>query len=155
VRPVPGQETEVFDFSTFAPYWSTEAGFISTLEMKNLRVDEPLTVTPVLYPLGGRQTELDPITLDPSETRVLNINEALAARGETATVGAAELRYRHTTEGVFGAHLTVLNRAQSLISVFSFQAPQPTRKLEGVWWFYDSEADGAWPCRTRAPSPSR
>jgi len=96
---------DVFDFAIHAPYWSTEPGFISTIQMKNYRVDEPLTVTPVLYSLAGREIKLDPIRLNPSETQVLNINEALAAVGEASTVGAVEIRYRHVTEGVFGANL--------------------------------------------------
>src|SRR5882757_1600398 len=65
---------ENFHFLIAAPYWSTSEGFVSTIEMKNYQVDQPLTVTPVLYPLNGREIILDPVTLNPSETRLLNIN---------------------------------------------------------------------------------
>lgn len=133
---------EVRDFAIHAPYWSTEPGFVSTIQMRNYRVDESLTVTPVLYLIGGREVTLDPITLNPSETRVLNINEALAARGETETIGAAEIRYRHETEGVFGANLTALNVTQSLIANFPLRMPQGTERLEGIWWFLDQDTDG-------------
>jgi hypothetical protein len=141
--PSAAKPTEdVFDFAIHAPYWSTEPGFVSTLQMKNYRVDEPLMVTPVLYPLGGRQIKLDSIRLNPSETQVLNINEALAARGEASTIGAVEIRYRHATEGVFGANLSVVNETQSLIYSFPLRSPQGTKRLEGVWWFWDADTDG-------------
>ncbi len=123
-----------------APYWSTTDGFVSTIEMKNYRVDVPLTVTPVLYPQHGREIALDPITLKPSETRLLNINKALAKRGQHEMLGAAEIR--HAPEGAFGANLTVLNEAKSLIYNFQFHAPDMTTRLEGLWWFYDEHTDG-------------
>src|SRR5262245_26505869 len=87
-------------FTIAAPYWSVEGGFISTIEMKNYRVDQSLTITPILYPLHGPEVALDAVTLNPSETRVLNINDALAARDKHFTVGAAEIRYKNTTESV-------------------------------------------------------
>lgn len=135
-------EDEVVDFTVYAPYWSTEPGFVSTLQMKNYRVDEPLTVTPVLYPMGGQEIRLAAVRLRPSETRVLNLNDALAAVGEPPTVGAVEIRYQHVTEGVFGANLSVINETDSVSSSFPLRAPQPTRRLEGVWWFWDADTDG-------------
>ena len=63
-----------------APYWSTADGFVSTIEMKNYHVSNPLTVTPVLHLEHGGEIALDPITLKPSETRRLNLNQALVLR---------------------------------------------------------------------------
>ena len=135
-------EDPISEFMIAAPYWSNEKGFVSTIEMKNYRVDELLIVTPVLYPLHGHEIKLDPIALNPSETRLLNINEVLKARREKRTVGAVEISYSHTTEGVFGANLTVLNEAQSLVYNFQLQMPEQTNRLEGLWWFPDQETDG-------------
>lgn len=124
-----------------APYWSTADGFVSTIEMKNYHVSNPLTVTPVLrLEHGGGDVALDPVTLKPSETRRLNINQALAMRGLYAKVGAAEIR--HAPEGGFGANLTVLNESKSLIYNFQFRTPDMTTRLEGLWWFYDEHTDG-------------
>lgn len=109
--------------------------------MKNYRVDMALTVTPVLYPLGGRESILGSITLNPSETRVLNINEALAASGDPAREGAVELRYSNENEGILGANMTVLNESKSLIYNFLLREPQTTRQLEGLWWLMDSDTD--------------
>src|SRR5215212_3177334 len=104
-------KVENFNFLIAAPYWSVENGFVSTIEMKNYNVEEPLTITPILYPLHGPEIILTPITLNPSETRLLNLNDVLASYGRQFTVGAAEIRYSQLTEGVFGANLTVLNSA--------------------------------------------
>ena len=140
--PASTQANATSTFTVYAPYWSTKPGFVSTIEMMNYRVDEPLTVRPVVYPLGGGEIALDPITLNPSETRLLNINEALAARGETVTIGAAEIRYNHVTEAVFGANLTAVNVDKSLIYSAPLHGPEDTEQLEGIWWFWDSGTDG-------------
>ncbi len=135
-------KVENFNFLIAAPYWSVEKGFVSTIEMKNYHVDEPLTITPILYPLNGPEIILTPVTLNPSETRLLNLNDVLASYGKQFTVGAAEIRYSQLTEGVFGANLTVLNSAKSLIYNFQFRLPEMTSRLEGLWWFYDKQTDG-------------
>jgi hypothetical protein len=110
--------------------------------MKNYHVEQPLTITVLLYPVEGPEIILEPITLNPSETRLLNINDVLASRGKHLTVGAAEIRYHQLTEGVFGANLTVLNAPKSLIYNFQFRLPEMTSTLEGLWWFYDNNTDG-------------
>lgn len=133
---------ENFHFLIAAPYWSVEDGFVSTIEMKNYHVDQPLTVTMVLYPLHGPEIILDPVTLNPSETRLININDTLASYHKHFTVGAAELRYSQLTEGVFGANLTVLNVTKSLIYNFQFRLPEMSARLEGLFWFYDKHTDG-------------
>ena len=135
-------KVENYNFLIAAPYWSVEKGFVSTIEMKNYHVEEPLTITPILYPLDGPEIILTPITLNPSETRMLNINEVLASYGKQFTVGAAVIKYSQLTEGVFGANLTVLNAPKSLIYNFQFRLPEKTPRLEGLWWFYDKQTDG-------------
>jgi hypothetical protein len=138
----PTPKVENYNFLIAAPYWSVENGFVSTIEMKNYHVEEPLTITPILYPLDGPEIILTPITLKPSESRLLNINEVLASYGKQFTVGAAVIKYGQLTEGVFGANLTVLNAPKSLIYNFQFRLPEETPKLEGLWWFYDKQTDG-------------
>jgi len=76
----PAQANNSSTFAIYAPYWSAEDGFVSTIEMKNYRVDRSLTISPVLYPSHGTAVALDPVVLNPSETRLLNINDALAAQ---------------------------------------------------------------------------
>jgi hypothetical protein len=118
------QANSTSTFAIYAQYWSVEDGFVSTIELKNYRVDKLLTITPVLYPLHGPAVALDPVVLNPSETRLLIINDALAAQHKHFTVGAAEIIYTDVTEGVFGANLTVLNTEKSLIYDFQFRMPE-------------------------------
>jgi len=125
-----------------APYWSVEDGFVSTIQVKNYRVDKKVTVTVVLFPLHGDEIMLDPVTLNPSETRVLNVNDALAGYEKHFTVGAAEIRFSQDPEGIFGANLSVLNAARSLIYDFQFRPPEMSSRLEGIFWFLDKGTDG-------------
>ena len=125
-----------------APYWSVEDGFVSTIQMKNYRVDKTVTVTPILFPLHGAEIKLDPVTLNPSETRLLNINDVLAGYKKHFTVGAAEIRTSQDPEGIFGANLSVLDASRSLIYDFQFRQPEMSSRLEGLWWFYDEHTDG-------------
>ena len=83
-------KVENLDFLIAAPYWSVENGFVSTIEMKNYHVEQPLTITVILYPVEGPEVILEPITLNPSETRLLNINDVLASRGKHLTVGVQQ-----------------------------------------------------------------
>ena len=136
------QANSTSTFAIYAPYWSVEDGFVSTIEMKNYRVDQSLSIRPVLYPLHGPAVALDPVALNPSETRLLNINDALAAQHKHFTVGAVEIKYADVTESVFGANLTVLNKEKSLIYDFQFRIPEMSSRLEGMWWFYDEHTDG-------------
>lgn len=140
--PESTAKAENLNFLIAAPYWCTDKGFVSTIEMKNYHVEQPLTITVILYPLDGPEIILTPMTLNPSETRLLNINEVLASYGKHFTAGAAEIKYSQLTEGVFGANLTVLNAPKSLIYNFQFRLPEMTSRLEGLWWFYDNRTEG-------------
>jgi hypothetical protein len=140
--PTTVATVETTEFAIAAPYWSVEDGFVSTIEMKNYRVDQSLTIMPILYPLHGSAVALDPVALNPSETRLLNINDALAAHHKHFTVGSVEIRYADVTESVLGANLTVLNKEKSLIFDFQFRMPEMSPRLEGLWWFYDEHTDG-------------
>jgi len=135
-------KVENYSFLLAAPYWRTDSGYVSTIEMKNYHVEQPLTITVVLYPQDGSEIIPTPITLNPSETRLLDLNQVLAAYGKQPSVGAAEIKYNQLTEGVFGANLTVLNSSKSVIYNFQFRLPESTPRLEGLWWFYDAGTEG-------------
>jgi hypothetical protein len=54
-------KVENFNFLIAAPYWCIEKGFVSTIEMKNYHVEQPLTISVILYPLNGPEIILNPI----------------------------------------------------------------------------------------------
>src|SRR5438046_8719513 len=58
-------------------FWRTDAGFISTLRIKNSLVVAPLAVTPVLYMTDGTTYELPAVSLDKSAAATINLNDAL------------------------------------------------------------------------------
>ena len=47
----------------YSAYWTTAYGFESTIELHNNLVNEPLTVTPVLYTASGAAIELDEVRM--------------------------------------------------------------------------------------------
>jgi hypothetical protein len=53
----------------FAPYWTSEPGWDTELQMKNNLSAAPLTVTPVLRLSSGEEIPLDPVTI-PSNVSV-------------------------------------------------------------------------------------
>src|SRR6478736_1078032 len=64
-----------------------DRGFQSYLVLQNLRLDAPVTVTPVLV-LSQGEIPLDSITMPPHTTTTVDINDALLAHGVTDTRGA-------------------------------------------------------------------
>lgn len=53
----------------------------ASIYLKNGLETSPLTVTPVLFLSNGARYALDPVTLDPSGTSVISINDGLASQG--------------------------------------------------------------------------
>jgi hypothetical protein len=60
-RPTAPKPQEVF-----APYWSSEPGWETELQLKNNLRATPLTVTPVLRLAQGEEITLNPVTIPPN-----------------------------------------------------------------------------------------
>jgi hypothetical protein len=58
--------------------WMTDAGMKSYVHVTNDLVTSPLTVSPVLWLSNGVSLHLPAITIEPSGTAVISVNEALA-----------------------------------------------------------------------------
>jgi hypothetical protein len=86
----------------FAPFFLTTGNFKSTLALQNLRVDVAVTALPSLL-VEGQEVGLEPVRLAPKETARMDIGQALAARGLTATTGAVAVRYLFRTTGALAA----------------------------------------------------
>jgi hypothetical protein len=61
--------------------WMTDANFKSSIYLKNGIGISPLTVAPILYLSNGTKYTLPTVTLEPSGTAVVNINDALRDKG--------------------------------------------------------------------------
>jgi hypothetical protein len=57
--------------------WMTDANFKSSIYLTNNVVTDSITVTPILYFSNGRKLPLPDVTLEPSGTTVISINDAL------------------------------------------------------------------------------
>jgi hypothetical protein len=78
-------------------FWMTDANFKATLYLGNSMKTDPVTVTPILHLSNGVQYVLSPVTLEPSGTALVNINQALAKQGIApyATLsGYVEIQYQ-------------------------------------------------------------
>ncbi|MGC2474773.1 MAG: hypothetical protein WA485_10590 [Candidatus Sulfotelmatobacter sp.] len=51
---------------SFAPYWTSEPGWTTELQLKNNLLKASLTVTPVLRLASGKEITLDPTTIPPN-----------------------------------------------------------------------------------------
>ncbi|HEX3437192.1 MAG TPA: hypothetical protein VHT24_10540 [Pseudacidobacterium sp.] len=63
----------------FAPYWTTEGGWHSELQMRNNTAGRSLTVTPVLRDHTGTEYPLAPVTIAPNEIKSVDVAEAVAS----------------------------------------------------------------------------
>ncbi|MDP9268872.1 MAG: hypothetical protein M3P27_11195 [Acidobacteriota bacterium] len=61
------------------PYWTSEPGWNTHIEIRNNRRDRAVTVTPTLRLASGREVPLSPITVDTAESKPVNVGLALAA----------------------------------------------------------------------------
>src|ERR1700689_3428590 len=61
----------------FAPYWTSEPGWDTELQLKNNLASGPLTVTPFLRVASGEEIALDPVTVPSNVSVSMWVNEQL------------------------------------------------------------------------------
>jgi hypothetical protein len=137
-------------------YWMTDANFKATLYLGNSVKTDPVTVTPILHLSNGVQYTLAPVTLEPSGTAVVNINQALAKQGIApyATLsGYVEIQYQWPWAAIC-ATVWDVDTIHSLIFTYGLQPPpdpathgamavgQQTQTLEGMWWKQENNVTG-------------
>jgi hypothetical protein len=98
----------------WAAYWTVQPGFTSTLEMKNNRVQEALTVHVSLYLPSGEEYYLDPIELGPRQATAIHLNRvleslpaSLAARA--GQEGSLEVKFRSSSPKALMGSVSVTN----------------------------------------------
>jgi hypothetical protein len=139
--------------------WMIDANFKSTLYLGSMLKWDPLTVTPVLHLSNGAQYTLPPVTLEPSGTAAININQALAdqALAPYATLyGYMEVQYQWGWDAICGTVWNV-DTLHSLIFIDTLRpspteeaspaqdanaGPVPPQLLEGMWWKQESNVTG-------------
>jgi hypothetical protein len=127
-------------FATFL----ADRGFQSYLVLQNLRLDAPVTVTPVLV-LGKGEIPLDPINMPPHTTTTVDINDALLAHGVTDTRGAVVARYSFNTYGALSAVVESADPTHRVFLTSVGQSPEEFwygTTLDAVVWAPEEGTEG-------------
>ena len=114
--------------------WMTGPGMKSSLYLTNGLKTDPLTITPILHLSNGLQYSLSPVTLQPRETAIVDVNEALAKHGiapYAALYGYAEIQYQWPW-AIVCATVRNVDVAHSLLFNFAMQPPRDSFPTFGV-----------------------
>ncbi len=87
----------VVDQELIIPYWTTETGWRSELQLRNNAVGHDLIVTPVLRLAYGAETSLAAVTIKSDEVKSVDLEAAISAANApqlVGTYGSAVLRFR-------------------------------------------------------------
>ena len=129
----------------------------SSIYLKNGLETSPLTVTPVLFLSNGARYGLDPVTLDPSGTSVISINDGLASQGVAPwgiLSGYVEITYSWawnplcvSVTSVDPVHSTIFTTGfqPSVVSQMPVRAPKVVGGLntvESLWWKPTADVTG-------------
>jgi hypothetical protein len=138
--------------------WMTDANFKSSIYLTNNVAVSALTVTPALYLSNGKRLNLPAVSLEPSGTAVISINDALRNQGIApwaTLIGYVELDYSWpwdalcaTVDSVDVVHSTIFDF--SLHSQRSAQnrhgaattSAQSANIVNGMWWKEESSVSG-------------
>lgn len=148
-RPTAAQLSSTPEQKLWAVYWTAAPGFTSTLEIKNNRLKETLTVRPTLYLRSGEELPLEPLTLGPRETAVVNINQALAAflhdsLGDRQR-GSLEVDFLAPNDQALMGTVSVTNPTNGIawnFRLYTVNSSNPAAPVRGLFWFPDEKTKG-------------
>src|SRR6202451_3738780 len=132
----------------FAPFWTSDPGWETELQLKNNLPSESLTVTPVLRLASGEEVALDPVTIAPNRSAPVEINQALLQHSPTlvnqsGSYGSAALRFTSfhprnlTASPVISLHGSPIEfhaAAYPAVDSEPFPGSALAGSREGIWW---------------------
>ena len=132
----------------FVPYWSSEPGWDTQLQLRNKQVSTSLTVTPVLRTASGREISLTPLTIRANESVSVWVSEGLLEHApdllsQSGSYGSVVFRFvspaavgLHATAIVMlnGQPITVRNGNRAAWRRAAKSGGSEAFSLEGVWW---------------------
>ncbi len=138
--PPPPPPPPATDQQQFVPYWTTETGWRTELQLRNNQVSDTLTVTPVLRAADGAETPLFPIVVQPQEAKTLDVATAIgnSAPQLIGAYGSLVLRYRAPTDRNLYAVAMIMGVGHSIAFHIDGVGEDPTQDVgsrEGIWWF--------------------
>ena len=146
----PRAEADTDEQVLWSPYWSVEPGYTSTLEMKNNRAVETLTVNVSLYFASGEEYYLEPLQVGPRQTVTVNLNllydalpPAVAARATRE--GTLEVEFDAENHAALMGSVSVRNPERGIawnFRLYPRDAGLPKLPLRGLFWFAGADSDG-------------
>ena len=143
-QPHSATPPEPVDQEQFIPYWTTETGWRSELELRNNLAASDLTVTPALRTLDGTEMPLAPVVIHPQEIKIIDLESAVIdAPRYVGTYGSVILRYHSPSRGNLFPMVMIHNIGHSI--AFHIDATSEEQDLqqgsrEGIWWLPNDTA---------------
>lgn len=139
ISPPQLPQPPAVDQEQFLPYWTTEPGWQSEIQLRNNQQSADLTVTPVLRTTNGTETSLQPVTIKPREALITDIATALAsvAPNLIGSYGSVVLRYKAPTEMSLYSMAMIRGAGKPLALHIDSSSQLPsyqTGSREGIWW---------------------
>jgi len=143
--------------SMIGGFWMIDANRKASIYLKNGLETSAITVTPVLFLSNGKRYALDPVTLDPSGTSVISINNGLEHQGVAPwgiLSGYVEINYSWpwdplcvSVTSVDPMHSTIFTTGfqPSVVPSLPVRAPKIVDGLntvEGLWWKPTADVTG-------------
>ena len=144
-RPHDPHPIQATDQEQIIPYWTTETGWHSELELRNNLASGDIVVTPALRLADGSEMILSPVGVKPQDVRTIDLEQALIGKAPQfiGTFGSVVLRYRSPTVGNLTGMLMIRNVGHSIAFHIDASAedqdPSP-RSREGIWWLPNETA---------------
>jgi hypothetical protein len=144
-KPVPYPNPAILR-SMVGGLWMTDGNMRSAIHLKNSLATSSLTVIPILYLANGTKIQLAAVTLEPSGTAIVSVNDSLASNGiapYAQLFGYVEVQYTWpwdaicvTVRNIDVAHSLLFNYGiGNGMSASSAAVSAPaTQTLQGMWW---------------------
>jgi hypothetical protein len=127
------------DQEQFFPYWTTETGWDTELQLRNNLATQSLLVTPSLRTADGSETALAPVTLKPHEVQSIDLASVISTGNPqlVGTYGSVVLRYHSVS--LRNLYAALMLRTLGHPIAFHVDATgeiqnYETASREGIWW---------------------
>lgn len=127
----------------FAPHWTTEATYSTTLYIRNVHFTQAIIARASLI-LDNRTIALPDIFVDSLQTVSIDVGNALRENKEMAELsGGAVIEFEAESAGVINAYAQVLDTVRSLSFSFPFveDGAPASGPLDAVAWYYSKSTD--------------
>lgn len=138
--PSPPPPPPSVDQELVIPYWTTETGWSSELQLRNNGVGSDLVVTAALRLPDGTESALAPVTIKSQEVKSIDVAPAISMAGAPqliGTYGSAVLRYHSPSLKALYASVMVRAMGHAIALHVDGSAeyePMPVGSREGIWW---------------------